>query len=289
MSAERATREYWRAPRAPAFIARAIFTPRRPGLRDGLPELSAVWRGHRVAGTRLTDFLELTGLEGHPLWPLLYPQATGFRLLMTILTDRRFPFPIWGALQVRNRLALHQPIARGDILEFEARIAGARALERGTEIDLACTVRRAGELVWESLSAFYYRGTRSALPPSSEPPAAPVVEGAPIAEWTATGEGRTRFGRVTGDYNGIHLSDWYARLFGFRGAFHHPQRMLGEALAHTLRAMRDMPVRLETWLKGPVYYGAKVALRASADRSEFALFVEGDERPAILGRLNTGS
>jgi hypothetical protein len=270
-------------------MARAILTPRRPGLREGLPELSAAWRGHRVAGTRLTDFLELTGLEGHPLWPLLYPQATGFRLLMTILTDRRFPFPIWGALQVRNRLMLHQPITRGDILEFAACTAGARALDKGTEIDLACTVRRAGKLVWESVNAFYYRGTCSALPPAAQPPAAPNVEGAPIAEWTATGEGRARFGRVTGDYNGIHLSDWYARLFGFRGAFHHPQRMLGEALAHTPRAMRDMPIRLETWLKGPVYYDAKVALRASADRSDFALYVQGDERPAILGRLSAGS
>ena len=163
-------------------MARAIFLPRRPGLRDGLPELSAAWRGHRVAGARLTDFLELTGLEGHPLWPLLYPQAAGFRLLMTILTDRRFPFPIWGALQVRNRLAMHQPIVRGDILQFEARIAGARALERGTEIDLACNVRRAGKLVWESLNAFYYRGTGGALPDASPPPAAPVVEGAPIAQ-----------------------------------------------------------------------------------------------------------
>ena len=282
-------REYWRAPHAAAFMARAILTPRRSGLRDALPELSAVWRGHRVAGARLDDFLALTGLEGHPLWPLLYPQATGFRLLMTLLTDRRFPFPIWGALQVRNRLVMHLPIARGDILEFAARIVQARTLEKGTEIDLACTVHRAGKLAWESTNAFYYRGARSTVPAAPEPPPAPVVEGTPIAEWTATGEGRARFGRVTGDYNGIHLSDWYARLFGFRGAFHHPQRMLGEALAHTPRAMRDMPVRLETWLKGPVYYGARVALRASADRSAFALFVAGDERPAILGRLGNGN
>jgi hypothetical protein len=49
-----------------------------------------------------------------------------------------------------------------------------------------------------------------------------------------------------------------------------------------------LPIRLDAWLKGPVYYGAKVALRARGDRSEFALFAEGDERPAILGRLSAG-
>jgi acyl dehydratase len=283
------SREYWRAPRAPAFMARAILFPRRPGLRGGLPALSAVWRGHRVAGTRLEDFLELTGLHGHPHWPLLYPQAAGFRLLMTLLTDRRFPFPIWGALQVRNRMTLHAPLARGDILDIEARVAGARALEKGTEIDLACTARRAGALVWESVNAFYYRGRHSAAAAAEEPPAAPVPDHDAVAEWTVPAGSRARFGRITGDYNGIHLSDWYARLFGFRGAFHHPQRMLGQCLAHLPRTGRAMPTRLETWLKGPVYYGAEVALRASADRAEFALFVAGDERPAILGRLTSAS
>lgn len=282
------TREYWHAPRAAAFMARALLFPRRPGLRGGLPGLSAIWRGHRVAGARLDDFLALTGLDGHPLWPLLYPQVTGFRLLMTLLTDRRYPFPIWGALQVRNRITLHQPIARGDILELEARVAGMRALDKGTEIDLDCSVRRAGKLVWESVNAFYYRGHHGAQAEAGAPAAAPMLEGAPLTEWSAPAGARTRFARLTGDYNGIHLASRYARLFGFRGAFHHPQRMLGQALAHLPREGRPLPLRLETWLKGPVYYGAKVALRVSADHSEFALFVEGDERPAILGRLGAG-
>jgi hypothetical protein len=267
-------------------MARAIFTPRRPGLREGLPELSAAWRGHRVAGARLDDFLALTGLDGHPLWPLLYPQVTGFRLLMTLLTDPRFPFPIWGALQVRNRLTLHQPIARSDILELEARVLQARALEKGTEIDLACSVRRAGKLVWESVNAFYYRGCRGAQPDAAPPGAPPEPGGAPLAEWTPPSGARLRFAKLTGDYNGIHLSSAYARLFGFRRAFHQSQRVLGQALARLPREGRPMPLRLEVWLKGPVYYGAKVALRASADRSEFALTVDGDERPAILGRLS---
>lgn len=282
------TREYWRAPRAAAFMARAILFPRRPGLRGGLPDLSAAWRGHRVARARLDEFLALTGLDGHPLWPLLYPHAAGFRLLMTLLTDRPFPFPIWNALQVRNRLTLHQQIARGDILDLEARVAAARALDKGTEIDLACAARRGGKLVWESVNAFYYRGHHGAQPDASAPGTPPFLEGAPLAVWTSPAGARLRFARLTGDYNGIHLADGYARLLGFRRAFHQTQRMLGQALAHLPREARPMPVTLETWLKGPVYYGARVALRASADRTEFALYVEGDERPAILGRLSAG-
>lgn len=260
-------------------MARAILVPRRPGLRAGLPGLSAVWRGHRVDGKPLADFLALAGLDGHPLWPLLYPQAAGFRLLMSLVTDYGFPFPIWGALQVRNRLALRAPYARGDVLDLSARIADARALDKGTEIDVACAARRGATLVWEGVTTFYYRGRRSKAA-GVPPPPSPAAEGSAIAEWIPDAGAPLRFARLTGDYNPLHWSDAYARRFGFRRAFHHAQRMLGQCLARLPR--REGSV-LESWLKGPVYYGAQVVLRAGA--SGFGLQVEGDERPAIVGRL----
>ena len=263
-------------------MARAFLFPRRPGLRAGLPALSAAWRGHRVGGTPLASFLALAGLEGHPLWPLLYPQAAGFRLLMSLVTDYAFPFPIWGALQVRNRLALRAPFARGDVLDLSARVAEARALDKGSEIDVACTARRGATLVWEGVTTFYYRGQRSTAP-GVPPPSSPTPEGPAVAEWIADAGARLRFARLTGDYNPLHWSDAHARRSGFRRAFHHSQRMLGQCLA---RLPRREGSTLEAWFKGPVYYGAKVALRASADRPGFALFVDGDERPALLGRLS---
>ena len=113
------------------------------------------------------------------------------------------------------------------------------------------------------------------------------MAGVQIARWSAPPHGRLRFARLTGDYNGIHLSDWYARRSGFRGAFLHPQRVLGECLARLPPRSSAMPLWLDTWLKGPVYYGADVTLRAeeSPDAVTFALHVDGDERPAIVGRL----
>jgi len=272
-------------------MARAMLVPWRPGLAGGVQPLAAMWRGHRVGGTRLDVFLALTGLEGHPLWALLYPHVNAFRLQMTLLTDLAFPFPIWGALQVRNHLVLREPIARGEVLDLSARVAQARVLDKGAEIDLICTAHRGSALVWESLNSFYYRGRHGAPQAASPLAAAPAIDGATVAEWMPTPASRWRFGWLTGDYNGIHLSAGYARLFGFRRAFHHPQRMLGQCLAHLPRSGPALPARLDAWLKGPVFYDAKVTLRASADAawSKFALLVEGDERPAILGRLSSGA
>lgn len=280
-------REYRGAPSALAFMARAILTPNRPGLRAQAPSLSAAWRGHRADGAQLEDFFALTGLRGDSAWPLLYPHLVAFRLQMVVLTDRNYPLPIWNALQIRNRLVLHQPFERGAPLDFETRVGAQRTVDKGAEIDLRTTVRVGGELVWESDNTIYYRGRFGAAGEASPMAAAPQIEGADLVRWTMPNEGGVRCGALTGDYNGIHLSDWYARRFGFRGAFQHPQRVLGECLARLKAPAFSPPVRLDAWLKGPVYYGAAVELRCSAasDAVAFALHVNGDARPAIVGRL----
>ena len=99
--------------------------------------------------------------------------------------------------------------------------------------------------------------------------------------------GHWTFGRFTGDYNGIHLWDWYARRFGFRRGLYHPPRVLGECLARLPRIEdQDGPVRLDVWLKGPVSHGAQVRLHAATSEHEasFALYAD-DARPSIVGRL----
>ena len=90
----------------------------------------------------------------------------------------------------------------------------------------------------------------------------------------------------------MHLNDDYARLLGFRRAFFHPQRIVGQCLARLAAstlpcaAIRSPTQRLDLWLKGPVYYEAELTLRAHSQEGScsFFLFVAGDERPAVVGR-----
>ena len=283
--------EYRSAPCAIAYMTRAIVLPARSRPGDRLSPLAATWRSHRVAGKALDSFLALTGLADNAFWPLLYPHVTGFRLQMALLTHPAFPFPIWGALQIRNHLVLHRSFARSEVIEMHTCVDAQRALEKGIEVDLRSTARVAGELVWESLNTFYYRGRRGGREASTPLSAAPTVEGSVAARWVAPVAARWRFGWLTGDYNGIHVSHRYARLFGFRSAFLHPQRVLGQCLARLPRLDDATPVRLDAWLKGPVYYGSDLTLRVAETRDAvaFALHVDGDERPAIIGRIPVGS
>ena len=261
-----------------------------PGLDKGVPAMRARWQGHRVDAARLAEFLALTGLDAARGLPIIYPHVFGFPLVMAVLTHPTYPLPIWNALQIRNRLVQHAPISVDAALDFETEIAAHRILDKGIEIDLHTGVRDGAALVWESLNTFYYRG-RYGTPQAPSPDApSPDVGGVQVAAWrTRTGMGR-RFGRFTGDYNGIHLWDWYARLFGFPRAFHHPQLVIGQCLAH-LSAPGSTQQRLDTWLKGPVSYGSTVRLDTTpqSDRTVFALFADAERRPAIVARWSPGA
>jgi hypothetical protein len=98
-----------------------------------------------------------------------------------------------------------------------------------------------------------------------------------------------RFGTLTGDYNGIHQWDWYARRFGFASAFAHPQRIAAQCLGR-LHLPGSAPRQLDLWIKGPIYFGSEVIQRVSPlvgnDYQNFALWIAGDERPALVGSLH---
>ncbi|MCC6947712.1 MAG: acyl dehydratase [Bradyrhizobiaceae bacterium] len=277
--------EFDRRPSAAAFMLKAFYPS--PGLRasEGFPPIAARWRGHRVDRNELRDFSALTGLHADGSLPILYPHAFGFRLPMVILTHPAFPLPIWSVLQIRNRLLQHQPISPTATMDLETRVTGHRILEKGAEVDLHTTVTADGARAWESLNTFYYRGRFGEPTQASPGREAPPKPATVISRWRLPSRVGWQFARMTGDYNGVHRWNWYARLFGFRKAFFHSQMIAGQCLARLPSPGRDRPQRLDLWLKGPVYFGSEVTLYADVREAatEFAAVPDGDERPALLG------
>lgn len=278
--------EYRARPSVACYMARA-FVP-SAGLAAGaaVPRFVARWRRVRIPRRHLQAFLSLTGLSEAGSALCLYPHVFGFPLLMALLTRPAYPLPIWNALQIRNALLLHRRISADEAFDLETRVAGQRVLEKGLEVDLHTVLAAGGSPAWESLVTLYYRGRFGSEDARSPLSQTPEFEGREVASWRMPARGGLRFGRLTGDYNGIHWSRAYARAFGFEAAFLHPQRVLGQCLAR-LRSPGDHSQRLDAWLKGPVYYGRAVGLRASGDGNceHFALVPEGERRASIVGRL----
>jgi hypothetical protein len=276
-------------PSALVFMTRA-FLP-SPGLpRDG-GLLSIVQRwAFRIDASHLAAFDRATGLSSTDGVSILYPHVLGFRLQMAVLTHRAFPLPIWKALQVRNRLFRYALIDPEGAYELETRVAGHRVMEKGVEFDLKTRLSSKTERCWESIVTYFYRGSSPGERSTELTPSAPDISAAAIVDrFRMPVGGGWMFGRLTGDYNGIHNWNWYARRLGFPGAFLHPQRALGMCLAR-LPGPRSAAQSLELWIKGPVFYGANAFLRALTDdgRVSFGLGLEGDPRAAIAGRWLAG-
>jgi len=258
-----------------------------PGLARGARRIAARWQGHRPDASALDVLARATGLATRPALPIIYPYAVGFRLHMAVLTHPRYPLPIWGALQVRNRIIQHRPIPSDSALDIETLTADRRILEKGVEIDIRTVVRIRGELVWESTNTAYYRGRYGVPDGSSGSGDTPDLPSETVAEWEMPSTANPAFARLTGDHNGIHRWDWYARRFGFRRAFFHPQLVVGQCLTRLQGPPPRGAEHLDLWLKGPVYVGSRVTLRAAtrpAGITTLALHADGDARPAIVGR-----
>lgn len=278
-------RRYARRPSAVAFMTSA-FLP-SPGLKTdaGLPSMTLTWNGLRFSPNDLAAFEAATGLPAANGISALYPHVVGFRLQMALLTHPAFPLPIWNALQIRNRLVQHRRLDPARVYDLETRTEALRILDKGAEIDLRTSLTRDGDCHWESTVTFFYRGSFKDARGAFVPPPAPDISAAPVIDrFRAPTGGRGQFGYLTGDYNGIHLWKAYARLFGFKTAFAHPQRIAGMCLTR-LRAPETEAQTLDLWLKGPVFYGADVMLRAAdnPDGTQFGLSLAGDDRAAIAG------
>jgi len=278
--------EYRAKPSLLGFVSNIVRPARRAPRGAQVPDMQAHWRGQRISPRDLAGFFELSGLPASEALPILYPHTVSFPMLMAVLSHPRFPIPIWNMLQVRNRLLQHAPIAPDAVLNFSVRAGERRVLEKGVEMDLLVSAETCGRAVWEAVDTFYARGRFGAAQAAVCP--SPNVAGTTVAEWRLPAHGRWRYGRLSGDMNPLHMSDGYARRFGYSGAFTHPQRIIGQCLGH-LGAAAHVPMELETWIKGPVFYGARLSLRSESRAAEqlFALHVDDDTRPAIVGRFVT--
>lgn len=286
---------YTARPSALHFMLQA-FRPSSGWRKQGaFPDLKVHWKGFRISEDELRLVQEVADHDHPPgldRLGILLPHVSGFRQLMVVVTHPQWPLAIWNSLQVRNRLVLHRPLRIGDAYDLDTRVAAWRVLDKAIEVDLHTAMYQGDACAWESVVTFYYRGRFG--PPSEQgknlgPPAgSPKLDQdrGTATNWRVQGKKRWQFGAITGDYNGIHQWDGYARRFGFPAAFAHSQRVLAQCMAH-LAVPSDLPQQLDLWIKGPVFYDREVVLRqeprAAGKGQDFAVHLVDDTRPALVG------
>jgi hypothetical protein len=96
-----------------------------------------------------------------------------------------------------------------------------------------------------------------------------------------------RYGRITGDFNPIHISRVLARLLGFERDLIHGMWSAARCLAHVPMPALDAPVQADLLFKGPVFMESTATMHAhtEGDTTCFDLFCDDNPRPCIRGRV----
>jgi hypothetical protein len=278
------------------FMPKALWPSRGWRAERGCPDSQFIWRDYCISSqtiAKLQGFAGASDPAQRAALLLLAPHITGFRLTMAFLMHPRWPLAIWGALQFRNRLRLLGPLQLDQPSELSVKACAWRVHAKGLEVDLHSELQQHGAVVWESIVTIYYRGRfGAALEHGAARGAAassPVLDpgSAPVAQWCIDTGRRFEFCRLTGDYNPLHLNSSYAHRMGFAGAFPHPQRVAAQCLGHLVTS-GAAPRQLDLWIKGPALFGAAATLRQAPREDggqDFALWVPGEQRPALVGSL----
>jgi len=269
------------------FRAFATFGKRRS---HAPPTHEATLLGVEPDPERIAAFLSICESQPRETLHLLYPFALCYPLAMRVLANRAMPFSMARVLNTRNTIVQTRPISARETLSLRCRSTPWSAAPKGYEIDLVLEVASNGERIWRCDATYLVRGAsaETADPEKARAPLAPFEEPRTVARWRLEPRDRVRFAKVSGDGNGIHIWSWYARRFGFERDFAQPLRVVTRCV-DLLPSMgaTDWPRRLEYQLKGPVYYGSNLTLRASAvrDQYRFDLYREADPRPCVVGQL----
>lgn len=201
-------------------FAGAVASARSRTGKAALPHLKVRQAGVRVDVTALADYDRVCGFTLLNELPITYLHNLVFPLQASLFADKRYPYPLVGSVHLSNRLTQHRPVTLDEELTMETWAQNARPHHAGVQVDVVSTAHVGGELVWEGLAVYLYRGQKIAGEVPERVDSGDGVDG-PGAIWRLPADLGRRFAKVSGDVNPIHMSGLSAKAMGFKTAIAH--------------------------------------------------------------------
>lgn len=255
---------------------------------DSVPAIRAERSAFQIDEGHMRDFYDICNIDPPANLHIMYPFALVYPYIMIVLSTRGMPLSMFRILNTRSSITMYRAIEPHEALRIDCYNSAIRIVPRGLEIDIITGISSDRERVWEATATYFYPGNFGEDKAVYEPPRlTPVIDAPIVREWFLPAKDRLRFARVSGDSNGLHYGSWYARLLGFRRDFAQPIRVVAQCVSFLPPIDVEKPVKLDFFLKGPVYYESTLVLKncTMGDCHRFDLYCMGNDRPCICGRL----
>ena len=272
----------------PAYLK--ILLSRKPRLASGkIPRIEAALSEFRIDRGKLARYQAVCGEPSSPQLPIAFPHIVATPLHLAMLASDAFPLNLFGVVHVRNRIVQKRPLRIEDTGEIHSYIEPDGVTHRGQELRLQTEIRIGGETIWSETSTLL---CRMAQKPSGTPARdlqQPPQENLRTHVLTIPAATGRRYARVSGDFNPIHLTDFLARMFGFKRAIAHGMWTLARCAAAIDSSAFAMPCTLDAAFKLPISFPADVALESWSARGEIGFALrdsKGARRAHLIGKVS---
>jgi acyl dehydratase len=249
---------------AEALLRASISTLKKPGKK--LPEKGYTFSGLKIDPQQYRAYCNLFGLKGDKV-PSPYWFIRLFSVKSLLLAHPEAPFPLPGMVHLSNEIRQYEPIFTDDALEMTCKFGNLLGHDKGTAIEIVCTLSKGTRLVWEQKMVNLYMGKKGLSTILYESPAIELTAPDATENWQLAENLGFKYARVSGDYNPIHLHPMGAKLFGFPRHIIHGWYSLNRCVA-PFEDIITGTHELYVSFKKPLYLPGNVVARSQKNEKE---------------------
>jgi acyl dehydratase len=251
-----------------------------------VPDIQAVQKGVIIPKSRLQEYNVICGFAESEFIPSTFLYVLSQAVQMTLLTQKEVPFALVGMIHFGNRIRQYRPVSVDETFDLTASFGPMVAHEKGQAFEVLIKAEIQGELVWDCVGVYLRTGARGQGEPFSWVDE-PVSEHAIKESWHLDSWLGIRYGKISGDYNPIHMHPLTAKLFGMPRHIIHGMYNKGRILGQLLPKLDAEAYEISVSFKVPVYLPADIIFRYNAAENGFVFDVVDREevKPHLKGYL----
>lgn len=284
-------------------MLKAVLLPRKGfNAHIGLPKIKASWQGVKIDAQALKQYHQTLNLEPSSGLPLLYPHVLAGGMHMQMLTHKRFPIGLLGAVHLKNRIRQVRPIKPDEVMNIHSELGEWRVTDKGLEFDFSTQVVINSQTVWSENSTYFKRGRFSQHQPtkknqdsSTSVELETIMDPNSVSRWLIPKNRGKAYAQISGDYNPIHISKTLAKLFGLKRDIAHGFGILAQAIAiesiATLTRHKNA-IELETIFKGPLFLEEEACVKIPSiqavhkqNEQAFDIYCADNPKPSICALI----
>ncbi|TRY30849.1 MaoC/PaaZ C-terminal domain-containing protein [Aliiglaciecola sp. M165] len=277
------------------FLLRAALKRNKPWVFDSalLPRcetraedrISHFNLAHVSAFHHLTEWKSAQSNALHPC----YLHMMSFKQHMRLMLNEAFPFALLGIVHLHNSIKQLRPIEPSDKGVLGSYFGDFKRHSKGITAQINSQYSVNNEVLWSSVSEFLAIDKRLKRSKKTEP-----VDGDELANnwlekerFSCDHKTIRSYARVSGDFNPIHLSDWSARLFGFKSAIAHGMWSKARSLSQ-FQNLFAVPVHCHVSFNRPLFLPFSVRLivkQGTIDSPAFKLVCNNHQSEHLIGKI----